>query len=383
MSNFKLDIAKLDKIIQNTVKVINDSKNNVSDIAEHARQECKKTEEELERIKQQIREVNIEIVELEADLKEKKKRLAIVSNNYTKFTQDDIKEAYEKADNIRIKLALKRQEEKHLLARRNEMEVRLRDAMRTVEKADKLMTNMTVALNCLTGELNELSSQLENIQQRQLLGFRIIKAQEEERQRVARDIHDGPAQSMSNVVLKAEICERLIDVDRGKAKEELGNLKTIVRENLQDLRKIIYNLRPMSLDDLGLVPTMERFLMNFQDETGVAVAFKTIGTCNNIKPLTSLAVFRILQEATSNVRKHAMAKSLSVVLEFADSRLRLSIFDDGKGFNVNETVMRSGEIDRGFGLLNMRERVELLGGEFSLYSKPGKGTRLAITIPLE
>jgi len=93
--------------------------------------------------------------------------------------------------------------------------------------------------------------QIEDMKQKRLLGIRIIKAQEEERQRVAREIHDGPAQSMSNIVLKAEICERLVDSDPEKAKDELRTLKSVVRDTLRDVRKIIYDLRPMSLDDLG------------------------------------------------------------------------------------------------------------------------------------
>ena len=134
------------------------------------------------------------------------------------------------------------------------------------------------------------------------MGLRIIQAQEEERQRVARDIHDGPAQSMSNVVLKAEICERLFSVDLDKARDELQKLKDIVRDCLKDVRKIIYNLRPMSLDDLGLIPTLQRLILTFRNDTGIEATFNKNGVFDDISPGISLTIFRIVQEALSNVQ---------------------------------------------------------------------------------
>jgi len=140
--------------------------------------------------------------------------------------------------------------------------MRLKEAYKTVEKADNLISQIGISLSYLTGDLENVSLQIEDMKQKRLLGIRIIKAQEEERQRVAREIHDGPAQSMSHIVLKAEICERLVDSDPEKAKDELRTLKSVVRDTLRDVRKIIYDLRPMSLDDLGLIPTLQRYIEN-------------------------------------------------------------------------------------------------------------------------
>jgi two-component system sensor histidine kinase DegS len=186
---------------------------------------------------------------------------------------------------------------------------------------------------------------------------------------------------MSNVVLKAEICERMIDVDLEKAREELRNLKKIVRDSLQDVRKIIYNLRPMSLDDLGLVPTPQRFLLTFQEDSGISVSFKTRGTCDDMKSVIALTVFRIVQEATNNVIKHANCNSVSITLEFNDKGLRLNIFDNGRGFDLETLKAKNDDMSSGFGLYSMRERIELLGGTFNISSEPGRGTRLNISIP--
>ena len=381
MAGIKIDVARLDRIVKKAIEAINNSKTEIYDIADSARRECKKLEEELKELKLHVSELIANVEMIEEDLKESKRKLMLVNRNFTKFTQEELKGAYEKADSLRIQLAVKREQEQHFIRRRNELEIRIRDSYKTIQKAENLITHVGAALGYLTGDLMEISTQLGDIQQRQLLGLKIIKAQEDERQRVARDIHDGPAQLMSNVVLKAEICERMIDIDLDKAREELQNLKKIVRDSLQDVRKIIYNLRPMSLDDLGLIPTLQRYIMTFQEDTGISVSFKTRGSCDDVKSIISLTVFRIVQEALNNVIKHAKAKNVSINLEFAEKSLKLYIYDDGSGFDVEKLKVRTDDMSSGFGLISMNERVELLGGDFNISSEPGKGTRLNISIP--
>ncbi len=381
MSVNKIDVGKLDKIVKKAIEAINNSKTEIYDIAENSRKECKRFEDELVSLKQQVKQLIEEVEQLEEALKESKRKLMLINKNFANYSQEELKEAYEKADNQRVELAVKREMEQFLIRRRNDLEVRIKDALKTVQKADNLIAQVGAALGYLTGDLLEVSSQLEDMQQRQLLGIKIIKAQEEERQRVARDIHDGPAQLMSNVVLKAEICERMIDVDLDKTREELRNLKKIVRDSLQDVRKIIYNLRPMSLDDLGLVPTLQRYILTFQEESGISVSFQTRGAAVDVKPVISITVFRIVQEAINNISKHAKAHSAVINLEFTGNELRLLINDDGIGFHTDKLKQKSEDISSGFGLSSMKERVELLNGEMSINTEPGKGTRLNIVLP--
>jgi two-component system sensor histidine kinase DegS len=377
----KINVAQLDKIIKRTIRVINESKSEIYEIAESSRRECKRLEDELEELKEQVKQLISEIEVLEVALKDSKRRLMLINKNFSLHTQEELKEAYEKADNLRVELAVKREMERFLIKRRNELEIRIKDTLKTVQRADKLITQVGAALGYLTGDLQEISLQLEGLQHKQLLGLKIIKAQEEERQRVARDIHDGPAQMLSNVVLKAEICERLIDVDLDQARNELQNLKKIVRDSLQDVRKIIYNLRPMSLDDLGLIPTLQRYILTFQEESGISVSFITKGSEPELKSVISLTVFRIVQEALSNVAKHARANNAVTQLEFLEKNLKLYVYDDGIGFDTAKLNDRNEDITSGFGLVSMRERVELLGGDMRISSEPGKGTRLNIIIP--
>lgn len=382
MANYKVDVANLDKIVKKTVEAINNSKVELFDIAESARKECGRLEQELKDLKMQTAQLIDNVEFLEKELKLSKKNLMQVSKNYDIYSEEETMKVYEKTDNLRLELAIKREQEQFFIKRRNELEIRLKDSIRTAEKADRLISNIGISLSCLTGDLQQVTVQLEDMQQKQIMGIKIIKAQEEERQRVAREIHDGPAQSMSNIVLKAEICERLVDSEPIKAKEELKNLKSIVRETLQDVRKIIYNLRPMSLDDLGLIPTLQRYILTFQEESKTAVNFKTRGVCEDIRPIISLTVFRLVQEAINNIKKHAKAGKVSINLEFLEKELNLNILDDGKGFDTVELNTRREDVNSGFGLYSMRERVELLKGKFEVNSTIGKGTKLSITVPL-
>lgn len=378
----KVNLVKLDGIIKKTIDVINDSKYEIHDIAESARKECRKLEEELTQVKKEVAEIigNVDIIETE--LKESKRRLMMVNKSHHKYSQEELRSAYEKADNLRIQLAVKREQEQFYIKRRNELEVRLKESYVTVKKADSLISNLGVALGYMNGDLMNFSSQIEDLQQKQFLGIKIIKAQEEERQRVARDIHDGPAQTMSNVVLKAELCERLIDTDMDRAKNEIQDLKSVVRECLNDVRKIIYNLRPMSLDDLGVIPTLQRYVFKIQEESGVNISFKYRGCFDDISSVVCLTTFRIIQEALSNIRKHSKAENAVVNLESSDTELKLYIYDDGEGFDTKAKNAFSQDSNSGFGLMSMKERIDLLNGRLLLNSSIGKGTRINIVIPL-
>jgi len=237
-------------------------------------------------------------------------------------------------------------------------------------------------MDYLSGDLSSLNDHLDDSEKRKYLAIRVIKAQEEERRRVAREIHDGPAQSMSNVVLKAEICERLIDINLDQARSELQNLKKIVRESLKDVRRIIYDLRPMSLEDLGLLPTLQKYVESFSMETGIDVSFHRRGLDMVIDNKNlNLTIFRVVQEALNNIRKHSEAKTAEVRVEFTPVSIALKISDKGKGFDTNRIKVEKDDHSGGFGLFSMKERIELMNGTMEVSSQPGKGTVVKVVLP--
>lgn len=375
-------VARVNKILEDTINSIDNSKEEIMEIVEHARIECIKIEEELNEIKLKVEKV-IEEVDL-LDIEEKKSRayLAKVSKNYNIYCEKDIKDAYDRANELRVQLLLKREEEKILRERRTEKELRLKSAIEVYEKSEKVGKSVRIASEYLKGNLDEILFTIDALNKRQLLGIKVIEAQEEERRRIARDMHDGPAQSMANIVVKAELCEKLMDIDEKRSREELKDLKTIAKNTLDDIRKTIYNLRPMSLDDLGLIPTLERYIYNFNEEFWTNTELNIIGEIYELKPAIEVAVFRIIQESLNNIAKHSNANNAIVSIEFLPKKLNISITDDGVGFDVQKIAETSDYNNGGFGLISIRERVELLEGTLNIKTAPGFGTKLIISLPL-
>lgn len=381
LSKPSLDLKRMNEIIEKTINTIDSGRKEIFDIAENARKECERIKNEINAIQDKISAVILETDDLAREERRTKSKLMVVSRDFNKYSEQDIRLAYEEANNIKVRLVLKRQEEKELISKRNSLEVSLRKTFEIVEKAERLVSQVGVAMDFLKGNLNDIFETIEDMNKKQSLGIKIIEAQEEERMRVSREIHDGPAQSMANVVLKAELCEKLLNIDLSQAKDELNELKDIARNSIKDVRRIIYDLRPMSLDDLGLIPTLQRYIDKFMEETGINVDLMILDNPEEIKPIIEIACFRIIQEALNNVSKHSKAKEVLIKIEYAVDKLFIVIKDNGIGFEKDK-LKRSKDL-RGYGLIGMKERAELLSGKLDIISSLGEGTKVLLTIPLE
>jgi two-component system sensor histidine kinase DegS len=204
----------------------------------------------------------------------------------------------------------------------------------------------------------------------------IIQAQESERQRLSRQMHDGPAQALSNFILQTEIAMRLLDVDAAQAREELNNLKASAMSTFQKVRNFIFELRPMMLDDLGLAPTIKRYGDTFKEQTGMDVNITLTGQERRMESYIEVMIFRALQELLGNAARHSQATMLKVLVDISDSVVKVNVDDNGKGFNPE--ILTQGN---SLGLNLIRDRVEMLGGSFEMDSVIGKGTRVTFTVP--
>jgi two-component system sensor histidine kinase DegS len=250
------------------------------------------------------------------------------------------------------------------------------------QEVSSLINNLQDSLTKATTAIEMISSHWGNVQDRYLVGERIIKAQEDERQRVAREIHDGPAQSMANAVLRVEICERLLAAGRPEVTHELNQLKLLAKESLREIRKIIFNLRPMALDDLGLIPTLYRFFENIHELDGTKVELEVVGKEYRLSSTMEVTLFRMIQEAVNNARKHAQASIIKVTIGYAADKITASVYDDGIGFDI-EAVQRVWHERQSFGLMSMRERIQLLNGDFEVRSDTkGGGTTIFAVLPV-
>jgi two-component system sensor histidine kinase DegS len=209
----------------------------------------------------------------------------------------------------------------------------------------------------------------------------MINSQETERQRLSRQMHDGPAQALSNFIVQAEIAARLFDLDQTKAKQEMENLKNSAMSTFQKVRNFITELRPMMLDDLGLIPTIKRYNETFAEQNGIEINTNIKGNGKRFEPYLEIMVFRALQELIGNATRHnqdiSVKLQVNVQIIMDDNFVKMIVQDNGKGFDVGEAVEKSG-----LGLKVIKERVEILGGYIDIDSAPGQGSRITVQIPI-
>lgn len=374
----KFDIGSLDVIFNRMIDSITNSKNDIFVIGEQSRNSFDEMMKELELIKTQLKIVIDESDLLEQQTKLAKQRLVEVSKYFNKYTETQVREAYETANHFQIKLSLSKAEEKRLRERRDDLERRLKTLYDTIERADHIVNQVNVVLNYLTTDLKNLSSVLEKAKMKTELGIKIIAAQEKERKRVSREIHDGPAQMMANVLMRTDLIDRTYR-DKGidAAMKEIADLKVTVRNALSEVRRIIYDLRPMALDDLGIVPTLKKYLSTTMEyNPGVDIHFQTNNGEKRLPSDYEVSIFRLVQESVNNAIKHGNSKDIWVRLEWLPKLLNVSVKDNGQGFD--ECKVR----DQSFGILGMKERMDLLKGKMDIQSEVGKGTLVLFKIPL-
>lgn len=368
---------QLGEIMKTTLAAIESGKEEIFIIAETSRTETLRLTIEFSQLKSEIAEIILKVDYQEKVDRRMRQRLMEVNRAHQKHTQEEMFETYAQAKDAQVSLQLLQAKEIQLRKRRDDLERSLRQMEATVDRAQNLMTHVSMAISLLQGGIAD-SLQTQNHEQKIEMGLRVIRAQEEERRRVAREIHDGPAQTLANIVLRLEIAERLLEFDPTRVKAELMDLKNLVRSNLQDIRRIIFDLRPMALDDLGIVPAISKYLANFQENYGIKCEFLIEGREKRLHPALEVALFRLVQEGMTNVAKHAHSTKVDISLTYQEDWTIARIRDYGKGFEVNFALTTPGEH---FGLIGMRERVEMFSGHFSIQSCLGKGTTIELSIP--
>ncbi|WP_408007863.1 sensor histidine kinase [Pseudalkalibacillus sp. A8] len=370
------DPSSIDAILDKTIATVTESKEQIFKIGEQSREEFERLSKELK----DIREAVLETIQ-RGDLLETKSRLARsklaeVSKHFERYGEEEIKQAYESASQFQVELISTRQKEAALRERRDDIERRLLTLEETVERAERLVNQISVVLSYLDSDLRKVGDIVRDAKEKQDFGLQIIDAQEEERGRVSREIHDGPAQMLANVLLRSELIEKTY-MQKGveEARIELKDLRRMVKSALIEVRRIIYDLRPMALDDLGLIPTLEKYLRTVSDSTGVKINLRSLGNERRLPSKMEVATYRLIQESVQNACKHAQADEIQVKVEFQE-QLSILVRDNGVGFDQTERK------DQSFGIIGMKERVDLLDGTIKIESNPGKGTMIFIQIPL-
>ena len=225
----------------------------------------------------------------------------------------------------------------------------------------------------LESRVTERTAQLGNLLRR------IITAQESERKRLARELHDETAQTLGALSIALGRAAESLPADSGSSLDQLTHANEMVGMLIEDIRRIIVDQRPLILDDLGLIPALRWYAESRLDDIGIEVSLDVVGPRDRLPAHIESVLFRIVQEATNNVARHADATHVQISVISREGTVRIVVADDGKGFDSDTAP---GINDGHLGLAGMRERVDLLGGDIAIRSRPGEGTAVSIEIPL-
>jgi two-component system sensor histidine kinase DegS len=340
-------------------------------LVEESQQEYDRVQQQLKEIEMLIQQTTVEVDRLSQRNAQTTNRLKQLEMHFDTVPRSEIQEVYNAAQDAQKRLFMMHGQLEKLQSDQQNYQryaLHLKQLLEAVGTAQSAETAAPTA----TGVVEQTPTVV-----------RIIEAQEQERQRLVRQMHDGPAQSLTNLILQAEICERLFDNDSTRARSELANLKSAVTSTFQKVRDFMFDLRPMMLDDLGLIPTLKRYVTNFAEKSGIAtnLIITGTGTEQRFAPYREVAIFRVIQELLTNARLHAHASKIQVTLDIANGLVRTSVEDNGNGFDPKEIFAASGQ-RKTIGLPTQRERVGMLGGKMIVDSSAGRGTKVTIEMPL-
>ena len=321
---------------------------------------------ELEETQRALREVNLMMEQSQGELAKITQRNTAISSHLQQVQKqapsvDELKMAYDSALDAQQRLFIMRGQ----LEKLQNDKTHLGKYKAVLEEVVSKVNSSSSASTTTSGNPK---SQMAGIEM-------IVNAQEAERQRLSRQMHDGPAQALSNFILQTEIAMRLMDIDPAQAREELGDLKTSAMSTFQKVRNFIFELRPMMLDDLGLTPTLKKYSDAFKEQTGLDVSVTVTGVERRLEPYLEVMIFRAVQELLGNAARHSQASLIKVQVDLGNDLIRASVDDNGKGFDP-ETLKESSNL----GLKLIRERAEMLGGNFEIDSVSGSGTRISFSV---
>ena len=217
-------------------------------------------------------------------------------------------------------------------------------------------------------------------EQLRLLSRQLLSAQEEERKVISRELHDQIAQTLTGINIRLASLKSGATLNNKGLQKKISSTQRLVEKSVDIVHRFARELRPTVLDDLGLIPALHSFMKSFARRTGVRASLTAFAAVERLDTIKRTMLFRVAQEALTNVARHAQASEAEVKIQKLDGALRMRIKDNGKGFRA-ERVLRSKKKNR-LGLLGMRERVEMVNGKFTIDSAPGKGTTIQAQIPL-
>lgn len=330
------------------------------------------THKDYEQTQRDLKEIDILIKQSAAEVERLAQRNSQATSytrqlqtNFETLPREDIKEAYEALNDV----------QQRLFTMRGQLE-KLQSDQRNLERLAEFQRKL-IELTDGSAPLPTSGRRRGGVEQPNVI--RVIQTEEAVRQGLVRKMHDSVASSISNFILQAEICQRFFDVNPDRARTELNALKSSAGSTFSNVKDFIFDLRPMMLDDLGVVPTLRRYAESFQEKNGIAVPITITGVERRLESHIEVTVFRNVQELLQNAMNHAQATRIQVQIDMGQDQVTAVVEDNGSGFNVDDAINGN---NKTIGLATLRERTEMLGGELNIQSNLGQGTRIEFLIPI-
>lgn len=285
-----------------------------------------------------------------------------IQSQFEVLPKEDIRTAYDAAMDVQQRLVVMRGQIEKLQSDRNHLDKEIADLK---ELKNSYMSTTDVG----SGKLGKGFASVEML----------IQAQEAERLSLSRQIHDGPAQQLSNFILQTEIALRLFDIDQEKARNELNSLKGAASNTFQQVRDFIFELRPMMLDDLGLIPTIRRYIDAYKEKTGIDIGINTTGKERRLENYLEVLIFRSFQEILKNATTHSQATQIKVIVNMSEKDIRITVEDNGKGFDPSAILKN----EKHSSLKLIQERMNMLEGNLDVDSKIGNGSKISFSLVTE
>ena len=332
-----------------------------SDFLQELRKNLERSRRELSEITLMLEQSELEVKKLAQKNASATVHLQQIHSQFDTIPRADIKLSYDAALEAQQRLFLMRGQVD-----------KLRSDARHLQHEVDIISNTLKILEGGSFRTQKIASQESIAETLEML----IQTQESERKRLSRQMHDGPAQALSNFILQTEIASRLFDLDQAKAKEELTALMATATSSFQKIRDFVFDLRPMMLDDLGLTPTLKRYVEAIRDKSTVDIQLVITGTERRFESYLEVMIFRAIQELISNALQHSQAMTIIIRIDISDANVAVSVEDNGKGIDL-EKIGENG----GMGLKVIKDRIEMVGGYFDISSSPEEGTRINFQVP--
>lgn len=378
---------KLLEIMEKTITTLKNNKDTVIEIINDLQADYDEKQKELKEIKDKLPGIMLECVRLRKLDKQMRQDLIIASNDFSAKGHQNLRRVFEKANTVHTQMFKTEDMEQSYINRRDQLEIQLKKAKLNIEQAESMAHQLITSLSYLQAGINNLNSRLnpkfpgdsDSVYAASLAAFKCI---EDEKSRIARDLHDGPMQRIASVQMRIDFCKTAIELDLKKGLLLLENLKQDLSSTLSEVRAILFDLNPAPLDKLGLKACIEHMLCNITDKMQIKLGFTYNLEHLSLDLSIQNTIYRIIQELLNNIRKHAKASAITIQLTAVSDFIQITVEDNGIGFSVPEDFELFRTQNKSYGLSNIYTRIHNINGNLKVSSHPNIGSSFRIELPI-